>query len=277
MHPLKGAILGIVQGATEFLPISSSGHLVAAGHWLQPDAGADEASWAALVVLLHLGTLTAVLAYYRRDLWAMARAIFRPAGDGRDDRSETASARRLLWLIIVGTAPAAVVGLAFKDAIEALLAPDRVGHVGSFLLVSGGLVYVAGRVQGREASPDRLSWLDALLIGIGQACALVPGLSRSGATIAVGRACGLDEEAAPRFAFLLSVPVILGGTVLELGSLSNVQASDIGAYIVGFLTAALSGLVAIHLVIRTLQRRMFYIFAIYCWLLGSVLLLSEIM
>ncbi len=277
MHPLKGAILGLVQGATEFLPISSSGHLVAAGHWLQPDAGTDEASWAALVVLLHLGTLTAVLVYYRRDLWAMARAIFRPAGDGGGDRSQTASARRLLWLIVLGTVPAAVVGLAFKDAIEALLVPDHVGHVGSFLLVSGGLVYVAARVQGRESSPARLSWLDAILIGLGQACALMPGVSRSGATIAVGRACGLDEEAAPRFAFLLSVPAILGGTALEFGSLASVQASDIGAYFVGFVCAALSGLVAIHVVIRTLQRRSFYVFAIYCWLLGSVLLLSEIL
>jgi len=277
MHLLKIVILGVVQGATEFLPISSSGHLVAAGHLLQPSADADEGSWAALVVLLHLGTLAAVVVYYRRDLSAMVRALLAPRRADTEDGEGTVRARRLFWLIAVGTVPAAVAGLAFRDTIEALLAPDHVGHVGTFLLVSGGLVCLAARVRGAEPAPERMSFWDAILIGIGQACALMPGLSRSGATIAVGRACGLGGEAAPRFAFLLSVPAIIGGTVLELDALAALQASDLLAYTLGFVAAALSGLVAIHAVIRTLQRRRFYIFAVYCWLLGGVLLLVELL
>ncbi|MGD8238271.1 MAG: undecaprenyl-diphosphate phosphatase [Armatimonadota bacterium] len=276
MHPLKAAILGLVQGATEFLPVSSSGHLVVAGHLLEPDAGADEGSWAALVVLLHLGTLAAVVVYYRQDLWAMARAVTHLRSSPTHGR-EAASARRLLWLILLGTVPAAVAGLAFKGPIERLLAPEHVGHVGTFLWVSGGLVYLAARAQGREARPENIAFRDAVLIGVAQACALMPGISRSGATIAVGRACGLSEDAAPRLAFLLSVPAILGGTIVELDALAGLQASDLAGYVVGFAVAAVSGLAAIHTVIRTLRQRRFYVFAVYCWLLGSVLLLAELL
>jgi undecaprenyl-diphosphatase len=277
MEVIRCAILGVVQGLTEFLPVSSSGHLQVARHLLGGGAAADEGAWAALVVLLHLGTLAAVVAYYRHDLLAMLRAIFRPRGPEDGDQGARAAARRLLWLIVVGTLPAAVVGLAFEGPIERLLAPEHVGHVGTFLLVSGGLVYLAARAPGGEPAPERMSVLDALLIGVGQACALMPGLSRSGATIAVGRVCGLSEEAAPRFAFLLSVPAILGGAIVELDSLAGLQAGDSVAYTVGFAAAVLSGFLAIRTVIQALQRRRFYVFAVYCWLLGSVLLLAELL
>lgn len=278
MDPVTGGILGIVQGATEFLPISSSGHLVVAGHLLKTDVGAEEGSWAAVAVLLHLGTLAAVVLYYRRDLRDMLLALFRRgASRGQEQHRGPAASRRLLALIVVGTVPAAAAGLAFEGPLEHLFDPRHVGLVGTFLLVSGGLVYLAARLQVVDTAAEAMSWWDALLIGIGQACALVPGVSRSGATIAVGRACGLGDEAAPRFAFLLSVPAILGGTIVELDSLRSLHPADISSYAVGFIAAMLSGIVAIHIVIRTLQQRRFYIFAVYCWLLGGVLLLAELL
>jgi undecaprenyl-diphosphatase len=264
MSLLQAIILGILQGATEFIPISSSGHLV-----LVPWLLGWEPSGLTFDTVLHLGTLLAVVIYFRRDWWALAVAWLR----GLVHRDWSDPTARLAWLLVLGTIPAGIAGLLLQDFFESLFASP--GWVSFFLLVTAALLAASEFLGRRFRDLDNLRWLDALLIGLAQAAAIAPGISRSGATIAAGLGRGLDRPAAARFSFLLSTPIIFAAGVMQLVELAG-ESDPLGqgpALAAGFVAAALTGYVCIWGLLRYLQRGRLYPFAIYCAVAGTVMLI----
>ncbi len=255
----EACLLGAVQGATEFLPVSSSGHLAVVHRFVHPLPPAETA---AIDVALHMGTLAAVLAYFRRDLVAMLLAVL---------RREPSWERWWVVLLAVATVPAGIVGLTVRDAIHASF--GSITTVGACFLVTGTLLWVAGRAAGRAhrgAADMRVS--DAALIGLFQAAALFPGISRSGATIAGGMLRGVEREDAAKFSFLLGIPAILGAQVSEMGTLASLAPAEVRALGAGTLVAALAGLAAIGSLMRLVRADRLHYFALYLWPLGILVL-----
>lgn len=258
MDPLRAVAMGIIQGATEFLPVSSSGHLVLIPHllrWPIPSVAFD--------ALVHWGTLLAVLAYFRSELIALAKAWLRSITAG--ERSYQAY---LSWLILLATVPGVVAGVTLDDFFEALFSSPRlvsVALIGTALL----LVLAELRLKPRKGM-EQLNWLNALFIGLFQALAITPGISRSGSTITAGILAGLSREEAARFSFLLSVPIIFGAGLKKLLDLAF--AGELGSQwfilLVGFTSALVSGYLSIAFLLSFVKRRRLYVFAFYCLALG---------
>ncbi len=270
MSLLQALVLGVVQGATEFLPISSSAHLVLVP-WL---LGWQFEAQAAFVfdVLVQLGTLMAVVIYFARDLWRLLLAAANGLLGGRPWSDPDA---RLAWLVLLATVPAALAGVLAKDWVEATFSQPPL--VGAFLLVTAAMLFLAERGERNGNSLASLTLRDALWIGLAQALSLFPGISRSGATIAAGRMRGLRRPDAARFAFWMAVPVMIGAGLVASADFASLPAARAWAspLFVGFLTAAVSGYLAIRWLLRFLARRPLTPFAIYCALLGlGTLLLS---
>lgn len=247
---LQAILWGLIQGLTEFLPVSSSGHLVLVPAIL----GVDPPDLATTAVL-HLGTLVAVLAYFRKDVVTLLRF---------DEH-----ARHLWWLLIVGTIPAGA-GLIFKDQIDAFQQSTTL--VAGALLLTGVVLLGSQFIARRDRTVETATTLDALLIGIAQAFAIIPGISRSGMTITTGLGRGLDNEQAARYSFLLAIPAIVAGGLLEALELSQAGGFT-GSVWVAMAIAAVSGYLAIAFLIRVLVRRGLAPFAIYCFVAGTVALI----
>lgn len=246
-------ILGVVQGLSEFLPISSSAHLIVVPRLLGwQDQGLT------FDVALHVGTLLAVLGYFWRDWLRLLRAAPYPStSDGR-----------LFWFIVLATIPAGLVGLALEDIVEEQLRSLLL--IAGTLTVVGVLLWLVDRARPQSKDLGHITLRGALLVGVAQALALIPGVSRSGITILAGRAQGLTREAAARFSFLLSTPLIAAAGLLKLQDLS---ASDLtGPFLAGVLAAAIVGALAIGLLLRYLRSEGFGLFAIYRVLLALVLI-----
>jgi undecaprenyl-diphosphatase len=264
----QALILGLVQGATEFLPISSSGHLV-----LLPWLFGWEDPGLAFDTFLHLGTLVSVVAYFRRDLLSLALAW---AGSLRE-RSLGDPQARVAWLIILGTLPAAVMGLTLESLFERLFAAPV--WVSILLLVTGLFLFLGERVRKSEGRMESMTWLDALLVGLAQGVAIAPGVSRSGATISAGLWRGLKREEAARFSFLLAIPAVLGANLLQLWELTKISgAGEVAStLLIGFLAAAVSGYLAIRALLSFLKRHSLYPFSLYCFFLGALMLLLALL
>jgi undecaprenyl-diphosphatase len=265
---LQAIVIGIVQGLTEFLPISSSGHLIVVPYLL----GWDDAliNSLAFSVILHLGTLIALLAYFWRD-WV--RLV--PAGLAalRDRSFRGDPDRRLAWLIAVTMPPAILVGILLNDAIESTFRQPVL--VAVMLVIGSAIMWLADRL-GRKLLPiERLSFAGAFGIGCAQALALVPGISRAGVSISAGLAFGLTREAAARFAFLMATPIIAGAGAWETRKLLAGEAGvplDPLVLAAGFAASAVAGLVAITLLLRYLRDHPLTIFIVYRLLLAAVIL-----
>ncbi len=252
-------VLALVQGLTEFLPISSSAHLILVPvltHW--PDQGL------AFDVAVHVGTLSAVVLYFRREIGCMFVDWFASLG-GR----QTADSR-LAWAVLVGTIPVGITGLLFKDLIAEYLRSPLV--IASTTIVFGVLLAVADRTGKRWQDEYALSWRQVMLIGCAQAIALIPGTSRSGITITAALLLGLKPQAAARFSFLLSIPVIvLAGGMETLDYLQVATVSDVNDLVAGAVISALSAYVCIHFFLKLLERTGMMPFVIYRLVLGVVL------
>ena len=262
MGPLTAALLGIVQAVTEFLPVSSTAHLLLVGELLGESLG--DPRFRAFVTIIQSGTAAAVVVYFRADLWRLASAWLAAIRAGRP--LGTADAR-LAWYIALGTVAAAILGKLFERPIEAL------GNgVIAFSLVFWGLAMAAAE---RWASHRRtiadLTARSALAIGVGQALALVPGTSRSGSTITTGMMLGFSREAAARFSFLLSVPIILGAGAYKLGKALPVLRGEPSwrtATVVGTIVSAVAGYLVIGWLLRYLRTRTTYLFVAWRLALG---------
>lgn len=261
MDITKAVILGILQGLTEFLPISSSGHLVIGSAILN-----FKGPGIAFEVALHLGSLVAVLLAFRRELTLMVRTLFIPPGVRRQNPELS---RMFMWniYVIVATLPAVVVGLFFKDSIERIF--DNILVTFCMLAVTGTIMLLTRVLPGKAMG---VNCPRALVIGTAQALAILPGLSRSGSTIFAGLLQGVDRETAARFSFIMSIPAILGAATLKLGDLvktppARQELLSIGA---GTLAAAISGYLAIVLLMGIIRKGCLHWFGYYCFIVSGI-------
>lgn len=256
MDLFQAFILGLVQGATEYIPVSSSAHLVLVP-WL---LGWPDASFA-FEVLVQWGTLVGVFVYFWRDIWAIIQGVLQ--GLIRQKPAATFEAR-LGWLVVVATLPAVILGILFKDYFEAAF--DAPALVGALLILTAALLVIAEWFGSRQRELEQLNWLDAFIIGLWQATAMLPGVSRSGATIGGAVLRQFNRAAAARFSFLMSIPALLGAGVVALSDLleAGAFAAELPAISVGFVAAAISGYLCIRWLLHYLQRHSLYVFAAYC-------------
>ncbi len=264
MNLLYAAFLGILQGATEFLPVSSSGHLALAESFFRiEEAGLP------FDVALHMGTLIAILIYFRRDLGELLLAFV-----SRSHDAETTRQRRMGWYIVLGTVPAVAAGLLLEHAAEHYLRGPAT--VAFFLSVAGFFLWLAEKKGGKSRSFSAITLRDALLIGICQAFALVPGVSRSGSTITAGLFLGLSRSASAKFSFLLSAPIIFGAGVYKIPKIfsQGLDRNEILFYLTGFFAAALSGYAVIALLMRFVRTRSLAVFAYYRFALSAVVVVA---
>lgn len=265
MDVVEAIILGIIQGATEFLPISSSGHLL-----LIPSLfNLSEPSLNGIAIA-HLGTLVAVIIYFRRDLWAIIRAVL----IGMRKRELTSSVEaRLGWYIAVGSIPAVFFGLLFSDSLNKIFENPTTA---AFLLIGTGIILIIGEqlVTGDKAIA-KMTWTDAVIIGLAQVLALLPGISRSGVTITAGLGRHLDRSTAARYSFLLGVPAIAGAGLLAVVDVvqSGAAADQAVELLITFAVAAFVGYACIRFLMNWLRSRSLYLFAAYCIAFGFLYLL----
>ncbi|MGC9517685.1 MAG: undecaprenyl-diphosphatase UppP [Methanomicrobiales archaeon] len=276
MDIVQALILGVVQGLTEFLPISSSAHLVFMHDLtgLAPNLAFD--------TLLHVGSLLAVLVYFRKDVLHMIKSFFSSLVDltrgtfkkgVKEDKY-----KKLAWLILIGTIPAGLAGFLLEDFFESLF--SNLTAVSFFLIITGFLLWGSEIVSQRTLKKTGLKEMtvkNSLIMGVAQACAIAPGISRSGATISSGLFLGLERELAARFSFLLSIPAILGAALVQLNDISTGLDANTGVYVVGFVAAAISGYLAIKIMLKLIKERNLLIFAFYCWIVGASVLIFTLL
>lgn len=267
MNYLMSVVLGFVQGVAEFLPISSSGHLSLLQSWFgmeEPDNLFN--------VLLHFATLVAVCVVYWCDIVDMIREFFRcvaSVAGGKKEKGLVPPARRLILMIILATLPLVLI-LPIEDKVEALGGSNL--YVGIALLCTGAILFISDRLSRGNKTERTMTVRDALLVGCAQAVAVIPGLSRSGCSIAAGMAVGFDRTFAVRFSFLLSLPAVLGATLLKVIDVlqEGIDTSLLPIYFVGMVVASVVGYFSIRLVNLLAQKNKFGRFAYYCWAIGLV-------
>ncbi len=273
MNLFTSLLLGIIQGLAEFLPISSSGHLAMAQHLL----GVNTEVPAFFDVLLHLGTLLAVLVAYWGDVVEIVREFFRGVGDVVHGTTPTPvpPARRMILLIIVGTLPLFAI-LPIHKKVQAL--GDSMVFIGMALVVTGFLLFACDLVHRGHKTERSATLLDALLVGVGQALATMPGISRSGMTISAGCFLGFERSFAVRFSFLLSIPAVLGANILSLKDAleAGVDWAAVPVYLAGVVASAVVGYACIRLLKLIAQKGRFGGFAYYCWAVGLLTLLLNL-
>lgn len=270
MTYLSSFLLGLVQGLAEFLPISSSGHLSIAQNLLGLNTEIPEF----FDVLLHLGTLVAVFVAYWRDICDMVAELIHGVGDlvhGTTPR-QVPPARRLILLIIVGTLPLSIL-LPIHKQVQAL--SNNMVFIGAALVVTGFLLFACDLVRKGKKTERTATIADVLVVGLGQAIATMPGISRSGMTITTGCFMGFERKFAVRFSFLLSIPAVLGANILSLKDAldTGIIWAEVPMYVVGVITAAVVGYACIRLLRLVAEKGRFGAFAYYCWAVGLLTLL----
>jgi undecaprenyl-diphosphatase len=271
MDPFQAIALGIVQGLTEFLPVSSSGHLVLLQHWFglrEPELAFD--------ISVHVGTLAAVVVFFRRDIGAIIAALWgflkRLVLDGRATWSEITveDDLRMAWLIAAASVPTALIGIGFHEIADRLF--GSVALVGLALLVTCLLLVATRRAAVRRHTMAEFSLAAALTIGVIQGVAIIPGISRSGATIALGLILGLSRDTAARFSFLLSIPAICGAALIGAGELASGGGPPPATVALGTAVSALVGYAALWMLVYIVRRGRLHLFAPYCALVGILAL-----
>lgn len=281
MSYLQGIFLGLIQGVTEFLPVSSSGHLAIfekIAKIQEPDPAFD--------VLLHVGTLLAVFLVYFTDIRKLIVEGFKLLFDffiniglfckeklGKQEvqyrRIINSAYRKFVLLIIISTIPTGIIGIALKDTVE-LVKTDLL-IVGVCLFITACLLIICDMSEEGSKKPKNVSYLNAIAVGAAQGVSVLPGISRSGTTIAVCTKLGFDQRFAVKYSFILSIPAILGAAVLELPDfVSSVSRQNIGPYLAGTITAVVVGYISIRALLRLVLRRKMKFFAVYCVLAGFV-------
>ncbi|MFO8037211.1 MAG: undecaprenyl-diphosphatase UppP [Anaerolineales bacterium] len=267
MTLFQSIILGIIQGSTEFIPVSSSGHLVLAPHLFGWSFSQKEAF--VFDVLAQVATLMAVLIYFRKDLLRILKASISGLIEGKPFKNKHSL---LGWLLLLSTFPAGAIGLLFKNTFEKAFSNPQAASL--FLIGTALLLFSAEMMTSRSRTLDDVSWADALWIGLFQTLALFPGISRSGSTISGGMFRRLNRESAAHFSFLMSVPIMIASGFLAVYDLIRVPGliAQLPVYFAGFLTAALVGYFVIHWLLSYLSNKSLIPFAIYCVLVGLLFL-----
>jgi undecaprenyl-diphosphatase len=268
MEPLPAITLGIIQGLTEFLPISSSGHLVIFQHLFgmeEPELFFD--------ICVHIGTLVAVIIYFWKDLWSIITALSKRAvpfllrkASFKDTYKDPDI--KLAVLIVIGTVPTVIIGLLLKKISDQLFSSLII--VGCMLIITGIFLWSTRWIKKQSKGINRFSVKDSVIIGIIQGLAIAPGISRSGSTIAVGLFLGLSRETAAKYSFLLSIPAIIGAMVLILKDLTGGAVVQTNAVVLGGVTSCIVGYCSLKFLVFIVKKGQMHLFAPYCWLVGSL-------
>jgi undecaprenyl-diphosphatase len=262
-------VLGIVQGLTELFPVSSSAHLVILQSFFpdfqQPGVAFD--------AILHFGTLVAIVFYFRTDIWNIFKAFIPQQGKVVAAANDLSASRKLLLLIIIGTIPAAILGLLFQKEIHKVFESAQAAAL--FLIITGLLLFLSDKVKDAQRDEKEMNIADSILIGLAQSVALLPGISRSGATITTGIFRKLTRTTAARFSFLLSLPAVCGAVILEWPFIRQIPSSGIWFYFIGFLCAMLAGLLSLKLFFLVIREARLKYFAYYCWAFAIFTLLVK--
>lgn len=272
MTIFEAVILGIIQGLTEFLPISSTGHLTLAGRIMNLISETEPHKWTSFIAVIQLGTLVAVLIYFYKDLFNISTDFLKDNLSQRKSFSEQGLNSKMGWYIIIGTVPVVVIGLLFEDFIEGAFTKNLI--VISFSLIILGIILAAAEKLGRfQKNMNDLKWYDSLLVGVAQALSLIPGSSRSGTTITAGLFLGFTRETAARFSFLLSIPAVLASGLLQFyKSFEYLDGSMSINLIVATVVSAVSGYLAIDFLLKFLKKNSTFVFVFYRIIVGIIIL-----
>lgn len=278
MTLFESVILGLVQGLAEFLPISSSGHLAA----LQHIFGIDGSNVLTFTVMLHFGTLVAIFVVYWKDIVDLVKELFATIKDvctGQGVQINKNDTRKLGFMIITASVPTAIIGLLLNDFFESLYSKMTV--IGVCLIITGCGLFFAERYGGGKRTIKDMNFRNAFFIGLCQSVAIMPGISRSGATMIGGLACKFDRAFAVRYAFLISIPSVLGAFLLEVPdavkSVSDGTGMSLGVMLAGVAVAAVSGYAAIKVMIKAVTNKKLIYFSVYTWIAGAALIIYGIM
>ena len=275
---IKALIMGLVQGLTEFLPVSSSGHLVLAKFLFNVNLGDNSAFFE---ILLHLGTLIAVCIFYYKDVWGLIREFFILLADlvrrvTKKKPLEIYPERKMLLLVLIASVPTAILGLIIQKTIEDLFMSSIIA-VGFALLVTAAILLLSHRIPLGHKKIKSMRYVDAAFIGLVQGIAVTPGISRSGSTISAGQAAGLDREFAIRFSFLISLPAIAGAALLSLTEITKEDIALNGAaYLAAMVVSAVVGYFCIRWMLNLLKNNKFHFFGYYCAVVGLVAIIAGI-
>ena len=279
MNPLYAFLLGVVQGLTEFLPISSTAHLTLAGKLLNVvDLNHPEA-WTEFIAVMQLGTVAAVIVYFWNDLWGMAVALFQDLRGPRKPGGRFTERSRMGLYIIIGTLPVALIGLSLKHVIEGALTKTTIVIAVSMIALAL-LLWLAEEFARHVRGIAQITWVDALVVGFAQACALIPGSSRSGTTITAGLFLGLTRETAARFSFLLSIPAVVASGIYELAKIHGTFDLGLGNLLISTVVSGVVGYASIAWLLKFLMRHTTMVFIWYRLILGVLLitlLLNDLM
>ena len=275
MSYFQAILLGLIQGLTEFLPVSSSGHLALLQHFF--GVKADEVLL--FTVMLHVGTLVSVFIMYHKDIWELIKELGLTIKDlctGKGLRLAERPVRKLGVMMIVATIPTAIIGFAFNDFFESLY--SRILFIGIGFLITGTEMYIAEKIGSNTREIDKMTFGNAILVGVMQGIAIYPGISRSGSTLVGGLAGGLKREFAIRFAFLISIPSILGSALLEGKDAleAGIDTSVLGPIAVGMVIASISGVLAIKAMIKVVSDKKLKYFSYYVWALGALVIIYSL-
>ena len=270
---LSAIILGAVQGISEFLPISSSGHLVLVPALLGIETGL------AFDTILHIGTLVAIFTFFWKDIINLIKGFILSIIDLTEGvdifkrELHRVPDKRFAWLIIVGTIPTGIMGILLKDAIETIFRGTL--FVGIFLLVTAAVLYYSERHSSGQITQKDMSFKQALIVGICQGLAVFPGISRSGSTIASGLCLGLNREYAARYSFLLSIPAVIGAGLIQIKDIATLDAS-VSVLLAGFISSVIFGYLSIKLLMKMIKGWSLDIFAYYCTIIGIITIILSV-
>jgi undecaprenyl-diphosphatase len=275
LNPFFAFLLGVVQGLTEFLPVSSTAHLTLAGKLLNVIDPNHPEAWTEFIAVMQLGTVAAVIVYFRKDLWEMAASVLRDLreirrGSGGTPGRGFTEHSRMAFYIILGTLPVALVGLSLKKIIEGSLTKSTL-VIAISMIALALLLWLAEKVARHVRGISQLTWVDALVIGFAQVCALIPGSSRSGTTITAGLFLGLTRETAARFSFLLSIPAVVASGLYELSKIHGAFELGLGNLLISTVVSGIVGYAAIAWLLRYLMRNTAMAFVWYRLVLGLLL------
>ncbi len=287
MTLLKGILMGLIQGLTEFLPVSSSGHLAIFKHIFHVDTGTG----LLFDVLLHVGTLISIFVAFHHDVYMLIVEGFGILGDWCKNIATffknfggvggypykkviTSSYRRFVILILVATVPTGILGIAGKDFVES--AQESLLVPGICLIITAVVLFIADRCEGGDKLPSHTTMLDGFIVGMVQGIATLPGISRSGSTITACLVRGFEKKYAVKFSFIMSIPAVMGAALLELKDVADtpVPEGEMGIYIVGMLVAAVVGFICIKTMLVVVRKRKFTFFSIYCLVAGILSLVG---
>lgn len=273
MNILEAIILGIIQGLSEFIPISSTAHLTIAGQLMNLIDPSHPERWTSFIAIIQLGTLAAVLVYFKQEIISYPKAFLSENINTRKKFAEQSLESRLSWFIGLGTLPIVIIGLLFKDFIEGSFTKEL--NVIAFSLIGLAIIlFISEKIATLKKDLSKITLVDAIIIGFSQAVALIPGSSRSGTTITAGLFVGLNRETAARFSFLLSIPAILASGLLSAyQAIDYITTADLLNILIATVSAGISGYFAIAFLINYLKKNSTLIFIIYRILLGLLILI----